>query len=242
MYFDQSEWEVRCEWGAQGVAALAPICDAIVVVDVLSFSTCVDIAAARGALVYPYRFRDESAERYAAELGGLLARPGRKAGAGYSLSPVSLLAIPAGTRLVLPSPNGATLTLATGATPTLAGCLRNARAVAAAAARIGPRIGVVAAGERWPDGGLRPAIEDWLGAGAIIAHLPGARSPEAELARLAFAAAQGDLGRTLHSCGSGKELIGRGFAEDVALAAALDQSDCAPQLLDGAYQSQKDKG
>ncbi|HYF65877.1 MAG TPA: 2-phosphosulfolactate phosphatase [Herpetosiphonaceae bacterium] len=236
MYFDQSEWEVRCEWGAQGVAALAPVCDAIVVVDLLSFSTCVDIAAARGALVYPYRFRDDSAARYAAELGATLARHGREAGAGYSLSPASLRAIPAGTRLVLPSPNGATLTLATGATPTLAGCLRNARAVALAAARFGPRIGVIAAGERWPDGGLRPAVEDWLGAGAVIAHLPGARSPEAELAHQAFASARADLGPILRACGSGKELIGRGFAEDVALAADHDRSDCAPLLIDGAYQ------
>jgi 2-phosphosulfolactate phosphatase len=235
MYFDQSEWDVRCEWGAQGVAALAPVCDVLIVVDVLSFSTCVDIATARGALVYPYRLRDETAARYAADLGAALARPGRAAGDGYSLSPHSLLAIPPGTRLVLPSPNGATLTLAAGGAPTLAGCLRNARAVALAAARFGRRVGVIAAGERWADGGLRPAIEDWLGAGAIISHLPGERSPEAELARQSFAAARSDLGRVLHACGSGKELVGRGFAEDVALAAALDQSDCAPLLIDGAY-------
>jgi 2-phosphosulfolactate phosphatase len=51
----------------------------------------------------------------------------------YSLSPQSLASIPKGTRLVLPSPNGATLTLATEKTPTLAGCLRNYRAVALAA-------------------------------------------------------------------------------------------------------------
>jgi 2-phosphosulfolactate phosphatase len=241
MYFDQSEWDVRCEWGAQGVAALAPVCDVLIVVDVLSFSTCVDIATARGALVYPYRFRDETAERYAVELGATLARPGRTAGAGYSLSPHSLLAIPAGARLVLPSPNGATLTLAAGGVPTLAGCLRNARAVALAAARFGRRVGVIAAGERWADGGLRSAIEDWLGAGAIIGHLPGERSPEAELARQSFAACAA-LGRVLHACGSGRELVGRGFAEDVALAAALDQSDCAPLLIDGAYQRIKDEG
>jgi len=36
MLFDQSEYALRCEWGAQGVAQLAPISDVLIVVDVLS--------------------------------------------------------------------------------------------------------------------------------------------------------------------------------------------------------------
>ena len=82
----------------------------------------------------------------------------------------------------MPSPNGATLSLATGDRPTFAGCLRNARAVAQALQRYGRRIGVVPAGERCKDGSLRPAVEDLLGAGAIIQHLPGTRSLEATVA------------------------------------------------------------
>jgi 2-phosphosulfolactate phosphatase len=219
----------------QGIAALDPSSDVIVIVDVLSFSTCVDIAVGRGASVLPYPWRDASADRFAAEQLAILAQPRRSATAGFSLSPASLRSIPASTRLVLPSPNGATLSRATGTTPTIAGCLRNARAVARLARASGGRVSVIAAGERWPDGSLRPAIEDWLGAGAIIAHLGGARSPEAELACRAFQAAEHQLPWYLGQCGSGRELIERGYADDVALAAEVDVSDCAPLLHQGAY-------
>lgn len=235
MFYDQREFDIRCEWGAQGVAQLAPISDALVIVDVLSFSTCVDIAVANGAAVYPYLRRDESAQAFARARDAVLARPFDQAGDGYSLSPASLVSIPAGTRLVLPSPNGATLSLATGNTPTFAGCLRNAEAVAAAARTIGDRIGVVPAGERWPDGSLRPAIEDLIGAGAIVQYLDGARSPEAQLAEAAFLRFRDDLAGCLRRCSSGKELIGRGRPRDVELAAALNVSNCAPKMREGAY-------
>ena len=235
MYFDQREWPIRCEWGAAGVAALALRCDVLVIVDVLSFSTSVDIAVGRGASVYPYHWHNDSALEYAAQRQAIVASPQRATASGYSLSPASLQTISPGTRLVLPSPNGATLTLATGALPTLAGCLRNARAIAQAAQAHGPRIGLIAAGERWPDGSLRPAIEDLIGAGAIIAHLSGDRSPEATIALQAFEHSRASLLTVLQQCSSGKELIERGFAHDVALAAALNQSQCVPVLRDGAY-------
>jgi 2-phosphosulfolactate phosphatase len=227
-------YDLHCEWGGQGVVQLAAVSDALVIVDVLSFCTCVAIAAANGAAVYPYRYRDASAAAYAAAHNALLA--GAR-GDGYGLSPASLLGIPAGTRLVLPSPNGATLSLAGGSTPTFAGCLRNAAAVARAAARCGKRIGIIPAGERWPDGSLRPALEDLIGAGAIIHHLPGARSPEAEVAEQAFLAARERLDALLAGCASGRYRHDNGFARDVELAAALDANDCAPLLHNGAYLS-----
>ncbi len=235
-YFSQGPSSVRCEWGAHGITTFRQDSDVMVIVDVLSFSTCVDVAVGNGALVYPYRAHDQSAEQFAAARHALLAHTRQRDAVGYSLSPASLRTIPAGTRLVLPSPNGATLSQATGTIPTIAGCLRNARAVAHLAQKIGERVSIIPAGERWPDGSLRPAIEDWLGAGAIIAHLSGTRSPEAELACRAFLHVQSDLAWYLTECGSGRELCGRGFAEDVALAAALNVSDCVPILREGAYQ------
>jgi 2-phosphosulfolactate phosphatase len=235
MFFDQHEFDIRCEWGLAGLTALLPTSDVFIIVDVLSFSTSVDLAVGNGALVYPYRWKDESAVAYAQERGAILASFDRRATASYSLAPSSLVAIPAGARLVLPSPNGSTLSTATETTLTFAGCLRNARAVARAAQRRGRRISVIAAGERWSDGSLRPAIEDLLGAGAIVAQLSGSRSPEATVAEQAFLSLQANLSAYLRQCSSGKELIERDMADDVELAAALNQSDAAPLLQDGAY-------
>lgn len=232
--YDQAEFDVRCEWGEKGVASLAPISDAVIIVDVMSFSTAVAVAVGRGARVYPYRWRDGSGAAFARSVNAELAGPRGKA--KYSLSPVSLMSLPAGARLVLPSPNGATLSLSTGATPTFAGCLRNAKAVAHAACDRGARVSVVPCGERWKeDGSLRPAVEDLIGAGALIAHLPGALSPEARAALAAFRGAEPDLLRALTQCSSGKELAAMGFASDIPLTAATAVDDCAPVLEDGAY-------
>jgi 2-phosphosulfolactate phosphatase len=233
MVFAQSGFDIRCEWGGRGVALLAPVTDVVIIVDVLSFSTAVDVVVGRGALVYPYRFHDDSAAQFAASVGAELALG--RGRSRYSLSPPSLLAIPAGARLVLPSPNGSALSLATGTTPTFAGCLRNAQAVADAAMRIGSRIAVIPAGERWPDGSLRPAFEDQIGAGAIISYLSGRVSPEAQAAIAVFEAAKADQAGMLRECGSGRELIERGFDQDVAMAADLNVSECAPLLTEGAY-------
>ena len=232
MTFTQAEFDVRCEWGLQGVTQFAPISDVIIIVDVLSFTTCVEIATAQGATIYPYR-GDNAAGFARAVNAELAAKWGQ---AGYSLSPRSLVQLPADLRLVLPSPNGSTLSLSTGQTPALAGCLRNFRAVAAAAATYGRHVTVVPAGERWrEDGSLRPAYEDWLGAGAIISQLGGRLSPDARAAQAAFLDAQDQLEKLLSQCGSAKEHIERGLAENVALAAAINVSDCVPLLVENAY-------
>ena len=239
MIFNQSEFELRCEWGEQGVAQLAPVSDVVVIVDVLSFSTSVEIATNRGAAIFPYRWKDESSVDYALSVNAELASHKRQASNGYSLSPSSLVDISAGTRLVLPSPNGASLTLRTGQTPTLAGCLRNCKAVADFARSYGTKIAVIPAGERWEDGSLRPAWEDLVGAGAILRDLDGRLSPEAEVAVAAFQKLQGNLVTALERCSSGKELVARGFAKDVELAAAINISSCVPLLVNKAYVKQE---
>jgi 2-phosphosulfolactate phosphatase len=192
----------------------------------------VEIATNQGAVVYPYL--GENAAEFARSVGAELAVKWGQT--GYSLSPHSLVQLPPGLRLVLPSPNGSALSVGTGKTPTIAGCLRNARAVAAAATTYGRRIALIPAGERWrADGSLRPAYEDWVGAGAIINQLGGDLSAEARAARAAFRDAEGELSALLGACGSGQEHRERGLAENVALVAALNVSDCVPLLVDNAY-------
>lgn len=245
MFDDQQPFTARFEWGEAGVQRLAPHADIVVVVDVLSFATAVDVAVGRGATVYPCRWRDARAEEFAAEVHGVLAgmRSGEQGSVLYSLSPTSLLAIPPGTRLVLPSPNGAILSqrAAEYGFIVLSGCLRNATAVAGAVRAHGGTVAVIAAGERWVDAGnltgsLRPAVEDLVGAGAILAALDAARpSPEAVAAIAAWHSAAPDLSRFLASCASGRELRERGFAQDVGLAGQSDISQTVPRLMHGAF-------
>lgn len=221
---------------------LAPAADVVVIVDVLSFSTAVDIAVARGAVVLPYRWHDGSEAAFAEANGAVLAarRPGR---GELSLRPSSLVGIDNGTRLVLPSPNGSALTFAAstaGAVEVIVGSLRNATAIGRSLSDRGRRdVAVIAAGERWrgTTGPLRPAIEDLLGAGAVLVALDRSgvdrsrsASPEARVAMAAFADARSDLVERLRTCGSGRELIGRGFGADVELAAAADVSAAVPTL------------
>lgn len=241
MFDEQAGFDARFEWGIEGIRRLGPLSDVLVIVDVLSFSTAVDIVVGRGACVLPYRWRDERAAGYARDADALLAGGKRHSTAGepYTLSPSSLLAIPSGTRLVLPSPNGSMLSQAAAelAPVVITGCLRNARSVARAARSIGGVVTVVAAGERWDDGEtLRPAVEDLLGAGAILSALDAdAPSPEALAAIAAFEAAASDLDHHLRACASGRELIERGFERDVALASELDGSTTVPLLHKHAF-------
>ena len=226
---DQAEYDLRCEWGVEGLLGLQASSDAVVIVDVLSFSTAVDIALSKGASVLPYRWRDGSAKRFATEKGAVLAG-GRNAGGGYTLSPASLRSIPPGTLLVLPSPNGSTLALSANGVPTFTASLRNAPVVARHAAAHGARIAVIPAGERWRDSTLRPCLEDLIGAGSVLAELPGTASPEAEAAIATFERFRQNLAGALFRCGSGKELVESGFALDVELAAEYTVSRVVPMF------------
>jgi 2-phosphosulfolactate phosphatase len=213
----QRQHRVRFDWGPTGAAAVAA--DIAVVVDVLSFTTTVTIAAERGIAVRPSPWR-----------------PAEDAGhRGRGLAPSAMAELPYVEELVVPSPNGSALSAAladTGAR-VVAGCLRNRSAVAA---WLDPSasVAVVAAGERWPDGSLRPCAEDLWGAGAVLALLPEHDlSPEARLAAAAFRAAP--LPAALHEVAGGLELHAIGYGADVSLAVELDAGAVVPELVDGVF-------
>lgn len=243
----QTNHQIRLEWGPTGGAAVARGADFAVVVDVLSFTTTVSVAAGRGITVYPVRWRDARATAYARELDANLAlhredarwRPG-----SVSLSPWSLQTAIGIERLVLPSPNGSTICagLAGSGARVVAACLRNAASVADwLRLRLdgGAVAAVVPAGERWPDGSLRPCAEDLWGAAAVLSRLdPDLMSPEARLVRDAYPAFAERPLEHLYSCASGLELAAMGFEHDVAIAGRLDTSDVVPVLAgDGGFHS-----
>lgn len=234
---------IRFEQGLIGGLSIAHGDDVlVVVVDVLSFSTCVSVAADRGIEVIPARSRDGRAGELAREHDAMLAGP--RDAVGLSLSPASIRRSSGVARLVLPSPNGATLCAELAASGSVvAGCLRNASSVAEACTHHLERsdatsVAIVAAGERWNDDSLRPAWEDVWGAGAIITAIgrDGLASTEALAAVDAYRAAS-IRGLPLRDLTSGRELIEQGFAEDVAIAAELDMSTAVPILTDGVMTS-----
>jgi 2-phosphosulfolactate phosphatase len=250
--FEQGGFDLRVEWGLDGVRALGPHCAVLVIIDVLSFTTTVDIVVGRGGRVLPLPWKDERAAEAATEAGATLVPTGltkldgenytAEPTNGWTLRPGSLVALPAGTFLAIASPNGATLSAAAAksGTTVLAGCLRNASAVAALAAEIaGDRpIGIVPAGERWrPAQTLRPSLEDYLGAGAIAAAVTGrsAPSPEAEMAIQAYRSMAGRVPALLADSVSGRELTAAGVPRDVELAAEMDVSGVAPLLSNGVF-------
>lgn len=251
---DQSVHAVRMEWGPTGAAALAA--DIAVVVDVLSFTTTVGIAVARGLSVLPFAWKDERAASYAEARAAVLAvgrLEGRSLGADHpralSLSPAEMSEadVSGVARVVLPSPNGSTISFALASTGArvVAASLRNASAVSehvAGLMRDGATCAVIPAGERWPDETLRPCVEDLWGAGAVIAGLVDrgvtGLGPEARVAEGAFRAVRPDLASELAGCAGGIELAAAGYADDVDVAGRLDVSDVVPVLQGDAFVAQ----
>lgn len=247
--YGQGDFDVRLDWGPVG--ATKTRADISVVVDVLSFSTSVTVAVERGMRVFPFRWKGEEAQAFAAQNNAVLAVGRLEATRSGpvpapSLSPAALLVRETIPRLVLPSPNGSTIAEAlrdTGTTVAV-GCLRNAGAVAewlAPAVEARCSVAVVAAGERWSDDdSLRPALEDHLGAGAILSRLVGLGygdrlSPEAWAAVDLFDAGVEHLRERMHHCVGGRELISNGFGADVDVAADIDASSVVPVLEEGAF-------
>ena len=210
--FDQSTYQVRLDWGVEGLDRLAPA-DVVVVVDVLRFSSTVADAVAAGSTVSLDDAR------------------------GWSR-------------------NGAAVASGASGAVVLIGSLRNASAVARAIATLQDRnqartsVSVIAAGEADADGAVRFAVEDHLGAGAIIAALTDLgidhTAPDAAVAAEGFRALKRALRHMVSASGSARELAEGVAATDrmrasgvfpttTSSAAELDAISAVPVLRDGVF-------
>ncbi|WP_394937971.1 2-phosphosulfolactate phosphatase [Psychromicrobium sp. YIM B11713] len=227
--------QIDFAWGLSGALAICEPHSIAVVHDILSFSTTVEIAVQRGIEVLPYPSRSAGAADYAKQQRASLAGS-RQQRESLTLSPSSIAgaAEPLPARLVLPSPNGATISaaLADRGTEVFAACLRNSLATAEYLVGLNsPRVVSIAAGEYWPDGTYRPAIEDLIGAARLISALSSSRGSALTLsdaARLSLASLQAveeEIPAVIQRSPSGQELIERGFMDDVELACQLDVSN-----------------
>ncbi len=242
--FGQEPYRTRFDWGPSGADEIAAGAGFVVVVDVLSFTTTLSVAVEHGIAVMPYPWRDASAVTAAEQHDAELAVARKTAGPDeISLSPAALRRVASQRRierLVLPSPNGSAISarFASAGATVVGACLRNAKAVGrwVREQSRGQTVAVVAAGERWPDGGLRPAVEDLWGAGAFLDGFDGL-SPEAEAAVAVYRAVAGRIPEALAGSASGRELTGGGYAEELAIASEVDSADAVPVLRDGWYRA-----
>ncbi|MGB3375385.1 MAG: 2-phosphosulfolactate phosphatase [Microbacterium sp.] len=213
--FDQSYYQVRLEWGTEGLARLAPA-DIVVVIDVLRFTSSMADVVADGSTV---TLED--------------ARAWSTNGAAVATAAAEIGAV------------------------VLLGGIRNAAATARAVMTLQERradrtsVSIIAAGERTPAGDLRYAVEDQLGAGAVIAALTDLGidhcAPDAAVASESFRALRRAVRHLLAASGSGRELtIGvpstARMAESgirpatVEEAAELDAVDAVPVLRGGVIE------
>ncbi|TQR21596.1 2-phosphosulfolactate phosphatase [Psychrobacillus vulpis] len=239
--FDQSPYICRVEWGKRGAREADERGDIIIIVDVLSFSSTVVTALHYGAIIYPYPPNldgKDFAETIGAEY--ILGRAEAAKVSMPTLSPVSFNEEHVNKKYVLSSLNGAFCTWIASKVPALLiGSLLNASSVAVVANKLrlqtNANITVVPCGEQWSHGlefedNLRPSMEDYLGAGAILSNLEGDKSPEAEVCIGAFHYSKNKINELIWDCGSGRELRERGFETDVKHCSRLNVYQTVPLL------------
>jgi 2-phosphosulfolactate phosphatase len=243
----QAGFRGRFDWGLTGATNLAPEVSVVAVFDVLSFTTTLTVALDNGIEVFPFRWRDERADAFARDHDAVLAVGRPQAGPGdISLSAPSVRAASGVERLVLPSPNGSTIAhdVAELGAPVIGVSLRNVDAAADWTVRRlvdqpDASVAAIAAGERWPDWSLRPAVEDLWGAGAYLAALArrgfGPLSPEARATAAAYTAIADDVAAELRASVSGQELITWNHPDDVEVATEVNSTKVVPLLAGESF-------
>jgi len=190
------------------------------------------------AIVYPYRWKDATGSNFARDVDAT-TRWSTQAVTTCRSHRRRFDKLASNARVVLPSPNGATLSGLTGRTPTLAGCLRNADAGRAArrAKAIGSRVcRDFPPANDGPTARYGPCFRGLAWRGARLFDICSVQCrPKTNAAREVYGLHERHLTERLRECASGRELIEQGWEEDVVLASEIGASVAAPMLIDGAY-------
>lgn len=204
--FDQHRYQVRLDWGVDGLVRLAPA-DVVVVVDVLRFSSTTVAALARGERV------DLSSAHEASINGAAVAEAASRAGAVVLLG--GLTNASAVARAVLAEQHRR--------------AARTSVSIVAAGELVSRENGapVRFAVEDHLGAG---AIVDALAALGID-HT----SPEAAAACESFRGLRGAVRHLLTASGSGQELVAGGLRDDVLASATVDAASVVPVLRDGVF-------
>jgi 2-phosphosulfolactate phosphatase len=232
--FNQAPFQCRMDWGIRGVKEASLRGDIIIVVDVLSFSSAITNAVHQGVIIYPFP-RTGDINEYGKLVGAevcILERARARELGLPSLSATSFNESHKNKKYIVSSINGATCVKEANENNYIfIGCLLNASAVAGVVNQIQKdknlNITVIASGERW--GGskdeprdLRPSIEDYLGAGAILELLNGTKSPEAKVCFGAYKNSKLELDELIFDSSSGRELSNMGFSEDIKFCSQIN--------------------
>lgn len=205
--FDQSRYQVRFDWGVDGLARLAPA-DVVVVVDVLRFSSTVTDAVSRGETVAL-----DASTRAVSINGAAVAEAAVTSGALVLLGCLRNAAAVARAVLAEQARRGVRTSIAVVAAGELTGREPDAALRFAVEDQLGAGV-----------------VVDALGALGID-HT----SPEAAAACESFRGLRGAVRHLLTASGSGQELLDRERRAEVLSAADLDATDAVPVLRDGAF-------
>ena len=205
--FDQGTYQVRLDWGVDGLARLSPA-DVIVVVDVLRFTTTATDAVAAGDA-----FALDDAAHAVSLNGAAVAVAAAATGAVVLLGCLRNASAVAAAVLAEQERRGDRTSVAVIPAGELAGRHPGAPLRFSIEDQLG-------AG----------AVVDALGVRGID-HT----SPDAAVAAEAFRGLRRAARHLLTASGSGRELADRGLADEVASAAAIDATDAVPVLRGDAF-------
>lgn len=200
----EPEFDIHCCWGFKLTDTLVTQYDICIVVDVLSFSTSIDLL-----LGAKENLQDDTASNSLVN----------------HLSP---------QKLTVPSPVGLPIQLDISHKAVLIGCLRNARAVAKAARMLGNSVLVIPVGDKLAEEEFKTCSEDFIAAGAIISYLKGIGTAESDAALDVYNSSKGNLEEMIRLSSSARKMLLSGYLTEVDEACQFNKSKNVPLLEEGS--------